>query len=263
MTDPLSSPEPSEALVPQTEQGEPAPWTKRASLYSTLGGLCPLIPIPFIDDIVLRAIRRRYIGGMIEKRGLTLSDAQLDVITRVPDSGCFLGCVYSVLIYPIRKIFRKIFFFLALKDCVDIASSLYHRGILVHRALEDGIIDNAALAGGKTEAVERIQGAIETTLEEVDTRPINQMMRTVFSGSRRWMRKAAVGIWRGARAERKKIGDEAAVDKAVEELEGAEGTQLGSLADGLTEAVWAQKGYVESLEARFLKTLKSPDEDKP
>jgi hypothetical protein len=257
----VQEPKETEALV-ASEESQPE-WSKRASLYSTLGGLCPLIPIPFVDDIVMRAIRRRYLGGMFEKQGLALSGDQLDVVARMPDSGCFLGCVYTVLIYPIRKIFRKVFFFLSIKDSIDIASRLFHRGILVHRAIEDGILNETALSKGDLQAVTRVQSAIEVTLDEIDTRPINQMLRKVFADSRHWMRKAAGGIWRGARAERKKIGNDAAVGKAVDSLEGAEGQKLDSLAEELSQAIWAQKGYVEALEGRFLKTLASLGSEDP
>lgn len=74
---------------------------QRIITMSLLAGLCPAIPIPFLDDMALRFIRKRALRSEFERQGLRPGRAQLDVFLQ--ERSRLLGCLSSILIYPIKK----------------------------------------------------------------------------------------------------------------------------------------------------------------
>src|ERR1043165_7283042 len=88
-------------------------------LHSILAVLTPLIPIPFVDDLVKAYFKRRMVRKLAAAQSQYLNDADVARLADDPDSGCLLGCLTTVLVYPLKAIFRKVFFFLEWKRAVD------------------------------------------------------------------------------------------------------------------------------------------------
>ena len=104
---------------------------------AVLVGLTPLIPLPFVDDLARVALRRRLVRGVAAEEGVDLAPAMVEALAGEPAGGC-LGTLPKLVLYPINKIFRKIFFFLEVKRAVDLVSTSWHYGWLLQVALRTG-----------------------------------------------------------------------------------------------------------------------------
>lgn len=214
-------------------------------LYSVLVGLCPLIPVPFLDEFAKGLLTRRMARALLAEHGLTTSNTQIQRLTR-ERAGCGLGCLSSLLLYPFKKMIRTLVFVLAFKDCVDVASRWLHRGYLVAVSLERGTLDADALAREK--GVWPVTLAIEETLMAQDTSPINQLVRQVFTHSPALLRATARDLARRLRPARAARTD---TTEVVAEAAAAESEALSAVLAELSEAFWSQTRYLADLEARF------------
>lgn len=105
--------------------------------HSVTLALTPLIPIPFADDIVANAIRRRLVRKLGVAHGLDLGPYEVRGLADQP--GRTLGRIARrVITYPVRKILRKIFFVLELRRALAILGEDYHRAILLDDAFSSG-----------------------------------------------------------------------------------------------------------------------------
>lgn len=210
-----------------------------------LAGVCALSPFPFIDDLIIGAIRRHMVRRQFRARGMELSWGQRRALTRT-HRNFLVGCLLGVVIYPIRKIFRKVFYIFAVKEAVDVASRLLHQGLLVEHALAAGCVDPAAL-GGDRAPLERLNRAIHDTCEDVGTSPINRILRNSFAGGRVFLGRLgrqAVRTLRSLGVLRR----EEAVDAASEALRGE---QERSMVGELSTALLGEGDYFEALQLRF------------
>jgi hypothetical protein len=103
--------------------------------HAVLTGLTPLIPVPLVDDLVKSYFRKRLVRSLAASAGRVLSDEEANTLASESEGGCLRGCVGAVLIYPLKAVFRKIFYFLEWKRAVDLTSRTYHFGYLVGHAL--------------------------------------------------------------------------------------------------------------------------------
>lgn len=212
---------------PSTELAASAPTRPSIATSAFLAGLCALSPIPFIDDLVIGVIRRRLVGRLFRAHGIPLSWGQARALTRT-GRNWLLGCLGGVVVYPIRKIFRKVFYFLAVKEAVDVASRLLHQGLLVRHALDQGCVTAADL-GGREESLTRLNRVVFQVCEDIDTSPINQFFRHGFASGRAFLRGLVTDLRSALRGE----GDylhalQQRFDAQwVKELEAASPPQLG------------------------------------
>src|SRR5215208_1942675 len=79
-------------------------------LHAVLAGLTPLIPVPLVDDLVKSYFQRRMVRKLAAAHRRRLSDADIETLADDQDSGCLAGCLTTVLLLPLKAIFRKIFF---------------------------------------------------------------------------------------------------------------------------------------------------------
>ncbi|MCB9758693.1 MAG: hypothetical protein H6739_02540 [Alphaproteobacteria bacterium] len=107
--------------------------------YGLLSGLCPLIPLPFVDEWVLRRVRAALFVELLQAQGVSEAGANADTLSE--DTRAFFpGCLWGAFLYPIRKLFRTVLFFLLIKDCLDQATETLHRGQMVLLAAERGLL---------------------------------------------------------------------------------------------------------------------------
>jgi hypothetical protein len=231
-----------------SEPSSPAPAKPSRSdptLWAILAGICALSPIPFIDDLFIGAIRRRVLGRIFQAHGAALTWSQRRALTR-GHRGCLVGCLVAVVVYPVRKIFRKIFYFLAVKEAVDVASRLLHESWLVEHALSRGCLDLEELAEDK-EPLARLNLAIHLTCEEVDTSPVNQILRRSFAGSRVFMRGFGRQLIRTLRAmhflRKQDVGSDLP--------QGYAGEKERDFASELSLALKGEGSYLAGLKLRF------------
>lgn len=223
---------------------------RRTIFFSVLAGLCPLIPIPFIDDLALGLVRKQLTVSLFSAFELQPSPAQLAAFLQDEKPNVLVGCLASFVLYPIKKLFKKIFFVLALKDCVDAAAAALHEGILLRHALSSGQLDAARLASDPA-CTATLAAAIRTTCKQTDTRPVNQALRRVFTASRADLAAAAATLGAVIRSKGGDRKNPDSVERAFETVEQQSNPQVDRLVDEIGTQMFAEPGYLDALKKRF------------
>ncbi|MBW3636865.1 MAG: hypothetical protein KY445_10470 [Armatimonadetes bacterium] len=144
--------------------------------HATLAGLTPLIPIPLLDDLFYRHFLRSLVKRLAATHARELSPQEIEILTAQKGRGCALGCLGTVLLYPIKKVLRKIFFFLEWKRAADTISHTYYFGYLIEAALEEGWIE--------THGADRVRAAIDDVLARTNTSLITRAASGVVGQSK-------------------------------------------------------------------------------
>jgi hypothetical protein len=182
--------------------------------YAVLTGLTPLIPVPVVDDLAKNYFRRRLARAVAAARGRTLSSEELDALTAERKGGCLGGCLGMLVVYPLKKIFRKVFYFLEWKRAVDLTSRTYHFGYLTAYALKprEGGASALDLRGARA-----VGEAVEAVCREAPIKPIEGAVGGAFRGSKK-MLSAAVGVLNQALRRQASRRDREEVARAIEEV---------------------------------------------
>ncbi|MFB1478715.1 hypothetical protein [Corallococcus sp. RDP092CA] len=220
------------------------PSLARVAFHAVAAGLTPLIPVPFLDDYALRQVREQSVRDQLKEKGLKAPDKAVAVLagsydTRSP-GGQLLSYLKAVALFPVRKVFRKVFFVLWVKDCVDLTSVCLHHGYLLHHALERGDLDATSLQG---DAPRQVQAAIVAACSEMDARPVNQALRRLFRSSRVLM------------AEALRIFLDPKHGPRVPDPR-TENAEVRSLTERLLQELWEERGYFAALQAHYDKHLR-------
>jgi hypothetical protein len=228
-----STPRPSNA---------PPPQLGRVAFHAVVSGLTPLIPIPFLDDYALRQVRERMVRAVLAEHGLSTTPAKAVGVlagshVTVTLGGQLLGLLRTLALFPFKKVFRRAFIVLWVKDCVDMASYSLHHGYLLQHALVRGHLSASTVLG---EAPLKVHDAIVAACKELDSRPINQLLGRLFAGSKLLISEATKALMNPL------LGQ----PRVPEQGEAAE---VASLADRLAAALWEERGYFTALEERYEK----------
>jgi hypothetical protein len=135
--------------------------------HSVLVGLTPLIPIPFVDEMVRELLLRRMVRILAAAHRVDLSPAEVRTLADEPKESWFKGAAMSVVLMPIKLIVRKAFFVLQGKRVIDLASTAYHRGYL----LDVAFADRWCVPEGPRRPHE-IRQAIDAVCREANTEPV-------------------------------------------------------------------------------------------
>jgi len=230
---------------PTPQPSSAPPQLGRVAFHAVASGLTPLIPVPFLDDFALLQVRERMVRSMLQEHGLPTPQKAVTVLAGShllghTLGGRVLGLLKSVALFPAKLLFRRLFFVLWVKDCVDMASMSLHHGYLLQHALARGDLDARGLEG---EAPGRVHAAIDAACREVDPRPVNQLLRRLFAGSRLLLAEATQAFLSPLRGQPR-------VPEKGEEAE------VSSLADRLAAALWEQRGYFTALEQHYEQHLR-------
>lgn len=130
----------------------PQPTTTRFdwSIYAdaTLAGLSVLVPAPFVDDALEGYFRKRMPRRIAAARGRTLPD-EVEAELREEGSGwgaALLRMPVTLTVGLVKRISRKVLYFLTVKAATDALSHYWHRAFLLDHALAAGHLENAASA---------------------------------------------------------------------------------------------------------------------
>lgn len=149
-----------------------------------LAALTPLIPIPLVDDLAKAHFRRRMVRKIAESHNVPLAPHAVPILADEPPGSC-LGCIGTAILYPLSKIFRKIFIFLEWKRAADTMSRTYYHGFLLSCAMEA-----RRMAPVGSYSPSEVRAAVDSVLRQTDTSPLNAAVRGVFSQSRTTLRGA-------------------------------------------------------------------------
>ena len=143
--------------------------------HAVLVGLTPLIPIPLVDDIFYARFRRSLVQRLATYHAHKLQTDELEILASSTKSGCALGCVGALLLYPMKKLLSKIFFFLEIKRAADTMGHTYAFGVLLDAAFVDKHI--------QTHGAARVRAAIDAVLGRTDTSVFNRAARSAIKSS--------------------------------------------------------------------------------
>jgi hypothetical protein len=139
---------------------------KRTAYYVFMIGLTPLIPLPFLDEYIERQILKRLYRDLAAQYAQELTDAQLDHLTE-DHSSVLVGCFGLFIKWPLKKLFRTVFYFLTIKDVVDISARSTHRAAIIRAAFQKGHLP----AQHKV-----VRKAMDAVLSQVDYSPITRII---------------------------------------------------------------------------------------
>ena len=228
----------------------PPPWFREVVWNSLLASLAQLLPTPFVDDILEGRVRRRMAERLAATHGITLTADQARDLAGEP-SGWSLGKLAGkAIVYPIKKIVRKVVYVLAVKKALDTFSDVFHRGYLIRKALERRALSGSTVPDAR---VAEVASAVRGVLEEVDTGAIGNAVRGVFRGSRRLVRKTLA--WLGRRAAGRHGVEELEAAGATPEALGREAPQTEELLDRLLRVLWGREDHLADLDRRLAVAL--------
>lgn len=234
------------------------PLFRQVTFWSVVAGLCPLIPIPFLDDWVLGRVSRRMFRELGAAAGVELPTASVAVLAGAGEGrwpGC-LGALGWVLqrgvLKLVQKLFRTVLYFLAVREGIHRATEVFHQGWCFLAAV-DALGPEVPWEPAEARAV---RAATLATLAQVEVKPIRRAVRRAFWGSFELMLQGSRRLGRlfRLRRGRRAARGEAEVPGEREVLEQEE-ELLGDTIDRLARALWGNREYFEHLGAVFRRHL--------
>lgn len=152
--------------------------------HSAIAGLCPLIPLPFVDELAIKRISRRMYAQLFAAHGMHLGDEGAKVLGKA-SAGWLRGAATSVALLPLKRMVRKIVYVLAVKDCADVASAVFHDGWLIAHMLERAP-ENArpGLSVADPRYLQHVRKAMTRTYRDIDPAPLRRALVGSFLGAK-------------------------------------------------------------------------------
>jgi hypothetical protein len=202
--------------------------------YAIFVGLTPLIPVPVVDDLAQSYFRRRLVRMLAASHGRALGAEEFDALVSERGDGCLRGCVVQALVYPLKKVFRKIFYFLEWKRAADLTSQTYHYGYLLNYALQprEGGESLISLRGAGA-----VREAIDAVCREAPIKPVESAVGGTFRQSKRILRSAARLLSQTLRRITVPRPDREQVARAIETIEPEEERELETVVTRMQKAI--------------------------
>lgn len=158
---------------------------------ATLAGLSTLIPVPLFDMLFEDFFMRRMPGDIARSRGERL-DPEIIALLNQSNEGCVEGCLlmpFKLVYELIKRISKKLLYFLTVKDATDRVSFYWHRAFLIDYALLLDHLDSPQSASCA-------RSAMDLVLQTTQVSPLLQVAQQIVSNSRnifRSLRRARRG----------------------------------------------------------------------
>ena len=225
---------------------------RRLTFYSVLGGICPLIPVPFVDDWALGQVQRRMVSEVARNAGVTLTPQERKILAGGGEG--WPGCVGSiiwvfreVIVALLRWLFRTVFYFLTIRRSVRRSSETLHLGYLFDHSLRLGAAPFPA-SSTPEERARLIRAAALKALAQIDDRAVHRTLIRDFRRSLSLLVQAAALFGRFLPRRKKRRNADLAAEGEVfqreEEL-------LGGFVDRLSADLWGNQAYFAELERLF------------
>jgi hypothetical protein len=242
----------------QTEEPpavEQADWPRfrRLTFFSVLAGLCPLIPLPFVDDWAIELIRRRMVRELGESRDLGLTEDEVQLLAGSGERrwpGLLKGTAQAVrrgVGKVVGKMFKTVYYVLLVREGAYRAVETFVEGYLLLYAA--GLPQALRPTARTEERVRAVRAAVVSTMKEVDVTPIHKAIGRAFQRSFGLLSEAAVKL--GALLGRFRSAPAGAGATEAEVSFPEEEEILGGFVDQLAGSLWGDQEYFESLERAF------------
>jgi uncharacterized protein (DUF697 family) len=136
--------------------------------HAILSGAAVLVPIAFVDDFLISAIRQNQVKVLAKYHQVTLSAEEVKLLASADSEGCWQGLL-GVLKYPF-KIVRQFIKVLEVKKSVETATHTYYGGILLNEVLRKGWY--------KRENFNKVHQAIQDTRRDVNKDLVREIFRS-------------------------------------------------------------------------------------
>lgn len=150
---------------------------------ATFAGLAVLIPIPLVDWIFEEVFRRRMPAAITSYRNQAITPPVIKELNKqdgITGQGCLRSCgtILLLLTYGLlKRISRKIFYFLTIKEATDKVNFYWHQAFLIDHMLTVGHLANEETARTARQAMDEV-------LRETTTSPMLQLAQQVTAGTR-------------------------------------------------------------------------------
>lgn len=163
------------------------------SLYAdaTFAGLSVLVPIPFVDSAFEWFFKRRVPSAVARWRGRRLAPAVVAEFNREKGSWWETCLMLPITLTwgLIKRLSKKVLYFLTIKEATDHLSYQWHRAFLIDYALQSGHLESP-------ESAEVARLALEYALATATTSPLEQLAQRLVPHTRhvtQSLRKARKG----------------------------------------------------------------------
>ena len=203
----------SKELVPNQRDPQIARVLKENLMHCFLGGLCPLIPIPFVDEWAVDYVQREMLQRIAARHAIKLSKSHAKFLSEgyKEEVSCLLNILMlpmnllvNLVLKPSKKLLRKITIVLMVKESADMLSLFVHQAILTDYSAAQGLLANPAdqvetqkfsdekekrqLLRSKQEEYKKqlfkIAKVVNKTCAQTDTRILNQSLKRILSSSK-------------------------------------------------------------------------------
>lgn len=151
---------------------------------SLLAGLTRLVPVPFLDDILLDQVHAHLVRSLLKLRPQACAPELVKPLHSGPSRGC-LAIALFILLLPlklvfavVKKFFKLIVFVLAIREAALIMSFAVLYGRAVDRRLQAGDFD----AGAPPEELEARAARVWEAGEESTKNSDLRLIKTIFIG---------------------------------------------------------------------------------
>lgn len=230
------------------------PRFRRLTFFSVLAGLCPLLPVPLLDDWALERVQRRMVRDLGESRDLGLTETEVRLLAGSGERRLWPGFVKGTSMAVrsgtrrvLGKMFKSVLYLLLMRDGVHRAVETFIQGYLFLYA--SSLSMGLRQAGRTEERIRAVREAVVETLRDEDVAPIHQAMGRAFRRSFDLVLKAAGRL--GSVFGRLRSGEPADESEALKEEE----ELLGGFVDRLAASLWGNEEYFEHLERSFVERL--------
>lgn len=204
--------------------------------HAVFVGLTPLIPIPLLDDMVKNYFQRRMVRSLVAAHRRELRPEDVSALTEERGSGCLRGCLGQAFIFPLKIIFRKIFFFLEWKRAVDLTSHTYHQGYLLDYALREGWMPGQS---PHAKSAAEICTAIDEVCRAAPIKPVETAIKVSFRQSKSMLLAGARVLERGLKRVTGSRPDERQLSEAVTSVEADEEKEIEGVVNKLQKSIEA------------------------
>lgn len=131
------------------------------TMWTTLVALATWIPLPWVDRVVANLLRRGLYRRLAARHGVTLDPEVLALLADEAGSWGCAGCLWSIVVWPFKKLLKWLLTFLQVKEMVDAGTDTLHRALLLEEALEMGWLPAQP---------EKVRAAMDEALSQVEHR---------------------------------------------------------------------------------------------
>lgn len=146
------------------------------SQNALLVGLCPLIPIPVVDELLRKVMMKGAYLSIGEQLGRPLDPETVEVLAEFRGNWV-LGCLGAVVWWPIKKLLKTVFYVFTVKECLDWVAEAAVRGAMVRDAIARGMLP---------EKVEGVRRAMDLAWEAHGGSPVTRFLLRRDSPELEW-----------------------------------------------------------------------------